>query len=255
MENKKAYLTIDDAPTKDFHDKLKFLVHHNIPAIIFCIGEKILQYPETVMEAIQKGFVIGNHSMTHPHFSDLSLDNCLDQIRNNDEIIEMIYKTSGIERPAKFFRFPFFDTGGDLNAEDYEAKGKKPFNEREPFKNAEKRNAIQSFLKALGYRLPRFEGVNLNWVREQNLLDDYDVRCTFDQMEYWYGQKNAPHGLDKAENILARIDENAPEEGLALNDLSTTDIILIHDHENTTKLFYQILERYLEKGIKFIAAR
>lgn len=71
---KKVYLTIDDSPSKDFRDKVNFLYERNIPAIFFCIGENIIKYKEDIEDAIRKGFLIGNHSFNHKHFSDMSID-------------------------------------------------------------------------------------------------------------------------------------------------------------------------------------
>lgn len=109
-------------------------------------------------------------------------------------------------------------------------------------------------LQELGYCQPNFKGINLKWVRDNKLLDGFDVRCTFDQMEFWLGKTYAPLGLNKAETILARIDENYPEQGRALNDFRTTDIILIHDHDpdESVALFYKIIQCYQEKGICFL---
>jgi len=46
------------------------------------------QRPNLAIRAIQKGFVLGNHAYSHPHFSDLEFDECFAQIRRTDEIIE-----------------------------------------------------------------------------------------------------------------------------------------------------------------------
>ena len=37
----KAYLTIDDAPSENFEEKVEFLEGKNIPAIFFCEGRYI----------------------------------------------------------------------------------------------------------------------------------------------------------------------------------------------------------------------
>ncbi|TCL77004.1 polysaccharide deacetylase [Hydrogenispora ethanolica] len=254
MAVKEAYLTIDDAPGKDFRNKVAFLAQHDIPAIFFCVGENILQHEEEVIAAIRRGFVIGNHSWTHPHFSDLPVAEGQQEIRRTDEAIETVYRKSGIARPAKVFRFPFFDDGGAANAAEYEARSEQPSGENPVCPREDRRAALQSFLGELGYRQPDFRGINLQWASGQKLLDGYDVRCTFDQLEYWLNQPGAPGGLNQPAAILARIEADDPENGKALNRLDTRDIILIHDHdpEASVALFYQIIRRYLEKGIRFI---
>lgn len=116
---KRVYLTIDDAPSKDFKDKVDFLYSRKISAIFFCIGENIKKYQENVAYAISKGFLIGNHSYYHAHFSDLSIDEGKESIRLTDQIIDETYKMAGIKRPIKVFRFPYFDRGGDNSGDDY----------------------------------------------------------------------------------------------------------------------------------------
>jgi len=109
---KTAYLTIDDAPSKDFRKKIDFLLSKNIPAIIFCQGNDLQNNQEEIIYAIKKGFIIGNHSHDHPYFSQLTLEQAKEQIKKTDVVIDEIYQKAGILRPVKFFRFPFGDKGG-----------------------------------------------------------------------------------------------------------------------------------------------
>lgn len=227
METKKVYLTVDDIPSKDFIPKVDFLYKKNIQAIFFCIGENIPGHEEDLIYAIKKGFILGNHSFKHENFQDISLEECKASISKTDELIEKVYKMANVKRPGKFFRFPYLNRGGDKEA------------------------ALQAFLKELGYTQPNFKGIDMKFFGDKSLLEKIDVRCTFDQMEYWFGNEDAPNGMDKAENILHRIEEDAPYEGKGLNCTDTVDIILIHDHEKTTELFYKIINRYVDKKIEF----
>ena len=152
----KAYLTIDDAPSKDFRKKINYLIKKNIFAIIFCIGQNIKKNKKDVIYAIKKGFVIGNHSYNHPHFSEIELEECLNQIKKTDKIIEDLYKETEIKRPIKIFRFPYGDKGG---------KNKKN---------------IQEILKSLSYKQPKFENIKYLYYRFYGLHKDWDVFFTFD---------------------------------------------------------------------------
>lgn len=252
MKRKKAYLTIDDAPSEDFKDKVDFLYRKNIPAIFFCIGENLLKYKDVVIYAIKKGFVIGNHSYSHRYFSDLSIDDCKSEIQKTDEIIDELYKKSGIKRKIKLFKFPHFDKGGDVSSKEYEEKWSQPQNKWFIYKLEYKHIDLQSFLKKLGYVQPGFQYIDTKWFADKNMLKEIDVRCTFDQMEYWLDINGAPWGMDKENSILGRIDENVPYEGRSLNCLDTSDIILVHDHKNTTALFYKIINLYIKKNIEFL---
>lgn len=248
---KTAYLTIDDSPSPYFKQKVDYLSERGIPALIFCIGQDIVARETDIDDAIQKGFLIGNHSWSHPHFSDLFLEECKEEILRTDRFIEGIYQRLGRLWPLKCFRFPYFDSGGYENSVDYEARERMPSGKPMPFPNEEKRLGIQATLRDLGYRQPDFQGINRSYF-EPELLSGFDVRCTFDQSEYWLGKAEAPWGLSTEEAIMARIEEDEPYEGRSLNRLDTADVILVHDHENTTELFFKIIDRYLEKGIRFL---
>jgi len=108
---KKVYLTIDDSPGTQFTAKVDLLAKHEIPAVFFCIGQLIEKYPDAVIDSIHKGFIIANHSYTHPAFSKITIQQAEEEIHKTDEIIENIYQTAGVPRPAKWFRFPYGDKG------------------------------------------------------------------------------------------------------------------------------------------------
>ncbi|MFB6099960.1 MAG: polysaccharide deacetylase family protein [Candidatus Nanohalobium sp.] len=109
----KAYLTIDDSPSKVMEAKLDFLDRKGIPAMFFCEGAKLEERPELVKEAIRRGFIIGNHSYSHPKFSEISFEKAKKEIKKTEEIIDDIYDKVDTERPGKFFRFPYGDKGGE----------------------------------------------------------------------------------------------------------------------------------------------
>ena len=229
---KEAWLTIDDCPSADFAAKLAYLSQEKIPALLFCEGWKLLERAELIIEAIKKGFVIGNHSYDHPFFSELSLAACRSSIQRTDAIINDLYGRAGINRPGRYFRFPYFDRGGR--------------------KNPEQQRALQDYLAELGYAQPDFPGINLKHFQDSGDAGLRDVSCTFNQEEYWLGNPDAPDGLNEPKSILALIDKDEPEAGFALNCVSTRDIILTHDHEFTTQLFFEIIQRYQKKGIQFL---
>jgi peptidoglycan/xylan/chitin deacetylase (PgdA/CDA1 family) len=88
----KAYLTIDDGPTKNTRAFIDFLISKNITPIMFFYGEQICKERENGIYAIQKGAVIGNHSYTHPHFSELNLDECISEIECQEDQIDCYTK-------------------------------------------------------------------------------------------------------------------------------------------------------------------
>jgi peptidoglycan-N-acetylglucosamine deacetylase len=237
-----AYLTIDDAPSKNFRKKVDYLLAKNIPAVFFCQGNLLKLQTEGVIHAIKMGFIIGNHAYDHTHFSDLTVEQCFDQIKKTDEIINGLYKKAGVRRPAKFFRFPHGDKGGLKYGEvfePYEGEGKT------------RKRKIQSFLKKLGYTQPRFKGITYKYYRKAGLLKDIDWHWTYDTKDWATLKKEPPSGIDCLEKVLERMDENVPEGERGLNYPKSEEIIIAHDFVSTNYMFKSIIERLLSKGITF----
>jgi len=242
MVRKIAYLTIDDAPSEDMKEKVDVLVSKGIPAVWFCNGDHLEKRPEHAIYAIKRGFIIGNHAYNHLHFSDLTLEQCFEEIQKTDRIIDEIYQKADVKRPAKFFRFPFGDKGG-LNYDEvfkpYEEEGKI------------RKEKIQAFLRSLGYTQPKFENIKYRYYRKAGLLDDVDWCWTYDVVEWSTFSEEHLFGIDSLEKVLERMDEDVPEGGRGLNYPDSEEIIVTHDHPETTPIFKPIIERLLAKGIIF----
>jgi peptidoglycan/xylan/chitin deacetylase (PgdA/CDA1 family) len=69
---KQAYLTMDDAPSASFKKKVDFLTAKSIPAVFFCLGKLLEERFGEAVYALNRGYIIGNHSYDHPYFSDLT---------------------------------------------------------------------------------------------------------------------------------------------------------------------------------------
>jgi len=214
---KKVYLTIDDSPSENFMSKIIFLKNKNIPAIIFCIGRLIEKNEKDIIEAIRKDFVIGNHSYSHNRFSEISMERGYEEIKRTDKIIERCYKKSGRKRPAKLFRFPYGDKGDGFNPL---SKNKKRF--------------YQECLKKLGYEQPDFRNIKYNYWIKNNLKKEHDIFWTYDFEEY-----NLP--LDR---VFRDMNKKLKSK--------SNDIVLLHDHKETEKEFYLIIENLIKNKIKFI---
>jgi peptidoglycan-N-acetylglucosamine deacetylase len=242
MSRKIIYLTIDDAPTTHFSQKVNFLVENTLPAVFFCRGDYLEQRPREVIAAIHKGFIIGNHSYDHPHFSDISLEDAYRQIEDTEKIIEDIYKAANVSQPAKIFRFPYGDKGGLSSGQALE-----------PYLGLglERKNALQDFLYKAGYTQPRFETITYDYYHQANLLKDHDWYWTFDIVEWSVYAKEHEYGIDSLEKVYARIETDDPEHGCGLLYPDSADIILTHDHIESTEIFYPILNKLLSKGFDF----
>ena len=242
MTSKIAYLTIDDAPSKDMRLKVDFLAQNNIPAIFFCIGEFMERRPDVIIDTIQKGFIIGNHTYSHPHCSEIELDAVLEQISKTDAIIDDFYQKAGTPRPAKYFRFPYGDKGALTG--DY-------VDLPVPDEGAQRKQAIQKHLRDLGYTQPEFPNITYRYYHEQGLLEDVDWYWTFDTLDWSVFSKTPIHGVTSVEAVYGRINKDLPEQGFGLNSADSEEIVLIHDHEESTEIFALIVQRLVEKGLQF----
>jgi peptidoglycan/xylan/chitin deacetylase (PgdA/CDA1 family) len=230
MVQKTAYLTIDDAPSKDFKKKVDFLSEKNIPAILFCRGDSLEKRGDDAIYAIKRRFVIANHSYSHPRFSGLALEEALSQISRTDNMIEYLYSKAKVKRPAKLFRFPYGDKGGS---------------------NYRK---IQRFLEELGYGQPSFENINYDWFNNSNLKTDLDVYWTFDVKE-WCLKGDYDPKIRLLKDVLNRMQQKEHEEGGSLLNMSSAEIVVMHDHEETTDFFFEIIDKLLSMNIRFVLPR
>lgn len=246
-KEKVIYLTIDDGPSKYFKEKVDFLYSNKIPAIFFCRGDYIEKYPGFVYDAISKGFLIGNHSYNHISFSRLSLSEAVGQIEKTDKLIDGLYRQANIKRPIKIFRFPGGDRGQAskfLSHLDFFTKncdfdflrniGKKLLS------TVERPNGeIQNYLRELGYRQPIFE--NLYILTNSHYFDvSCDVLWTYD-IEDWRHEDVIKILRNIEEVLLGKYNERT----------KFSDIILVHDHEKTSKNFYSILNYMKNRGVFF----
>lgn len=182
-----AYLTIDDAPSSRFAEKLDYLLAKGIPAIFFCEGRAIRGRERELVRALELGYELGNHSFSHRAFALLPFEDCRREIEETDALIAGLYAAAGRAWERRRFRFPFLDAGG----------------------SGEGAGRLQALLAELGYRGPTSQRGGFA-----------DTRCDFDQKEYWLGKPEAPDGLSEASSILGRIDALHPgaEDFILIHD-------------------------------------
>jgi peptidoglycan/xylan/chitin deacetylase (PgdA/CDA1 family) len=223
---KRAYLTIDDCPSRHMREKIDYLRSRNIPAILFCQGNYLEERPSSALYAIEKGYVLGNHSYDHQAFSRLDIGQCIDQIARTDGIIEKLYNEANQKRPCKCFRFPYGDAGNETN-----------------------RQTIQDYLLENGYVNPRLRTVTYRYYNDlygnNAPAPRLDWFWTYDVYE-WNLHINP--GLDPASYFKTLI--NRMDEGLNVPD--SDEIILIHDHVESDSIFIPLIENLLSRNIAFI---
>ena len=86
---------------------LDTLAARHVPATFFLTGDFVKAFPNRSTR-IARSYLVGNHTMTHPHLTRLSDDAITRQVRRAEAVIR---NTTG-QDPRRFFRFPF----GESNA-------------------------------------------------------------------------------------------------------------------------------------------
>jgi peptidoglycan-N-acetylglucosamine deacetylase len=223
-------------------EKVDYLYGKGIPAVWFCQGDYLEQRPDFALQAIRKGFLLGNHSFDHPHFSNLEQSECFEQIERTDRIIEKLYQKVRIRNHPKYFRFPYGDKGEES------ASGAFPSDRA---KARSKKESLQEFLKNMGYLAAPSTGITYKYYRDLKLDKDIDWYWTYDVMDWSINAAEPQSGIDSIDMVLARMDENDPERGKGLNSGNSVEIVLLHDHEDTSTHFKRILERLTEKELSF----
>lgn len=246
---KKVYLTIDDSPGTQFTTKVDLLAKHKIPAVFFCIGNLIEKFPDAVIDSIHKGYIIANHSYTHPAFSKISLEQAKEEIYKTDQIIEEIYQSAGVTRPAKWFRFPYGDKGDLKNGKVFSI-----FRRGDPKRGA----AIQKMLRDSGYQQPAIDGVTYRYMQKAKLWDDADWAWTFDIMEWAMDMDKPLQGLHNLDKVFQRLQIKNPQDcrGFLMGEnrwlsSSSDEVLLLHDHEATNDSFKTIIEHLVTLPFSF----
>ncbi len=109
-EDKVVSITLD-ATWGDDHtlQLLDLFDKHGIKVTFFLAGNWIKSYPDMVKEISNRGHEIGNHSLTHPHMSQISTEQMKKELLDTEN---MIYDLTGVKTTN--FRPPFGDYNNDL---------------------------------------------------------------------------------------------------------------------------------------------
>jgi len=227
------YLTIDDSPTKCSREKLEFLNSRDIRAIWFCVGEYIPAASSFLTDCIKTGHFIGNHSYSHPHFSEISLEAAKKEVLKTDNLIDELYRASSQPRPAKLFRFPYGDQGNNVDG----IASSKPAGIRN-------KKLVRQFLIDEGFQSGPFTNVQYFGKYAANRASDPFWGWSYDMQEY------AIHLGGKLKLTIQEIRDNL-HQYLQTFDGDKDQIVLIHDHEDTNQYFPELIKQMLDQGIKF----
>ena len=224
----RALLTIDDVSSENTPAIVDYLCSKNIKVIMFMVGQWAENHPDELVYALKHGMIVGNHSYTHPHFSEISFEEAKEEILKNEEVLDRFYEQAGVERRFRPFRFPYGDKGGDNKA------------------------LLQAFLKDNGFDKVKDTELGYPWWSERGLDKDIDTFWSFDFAEYNI-RPGSGFGL---EDVMKRIHDSDPEDGAVLLRDNSSHILLLHAHDETEALvpgYYKIfIEELLKNGVEFI---
>ena len=109
-QEKKISLSFDAAwGNEDTEHLIEIFKKYNVKVTFFVVGEWVVKFPESVKALADAGHEIMNHSDTHPHMPQLSIEKMTEQINACNDKIE---KITG-RRPT-LFRAPYGDYDNNL---------------------------------------------------------------------------------------------------------------------------------------------
>lgn len=224
MPIKSIYLTIDDAPSMHMGKKVAFLKKHSIPALFYARGEHIKKYPEQIINAINNGFLIGNHSLSHPSFSTITLQECFDEIVATEQLIDECYAQAQVRRPHKVMRFPFGDRGAGPD-------GAQAHTERQLIHVQQ----IQHFLKENNFSQIIFG------MHKDSFTDSF-IDSLWDWDTQDYKSKHIQNFMLYLERLNAFCDTYTSESA----------IMLVHDFDGNHQLFELTMQFLMAQNIQFL---
>lgn len=220
-------LTIDDFSTRNTPAIVDYLKEKGIKAIFFATGEKVEQFYDEALYAVKNGMIVGNHSYSHPGFSSLTFEECVEEIEKCESVLDKLYKDSGAKRIYRPFRFPYGDKGG------------------------ENKDALQKYLRDKGFHKVDDRHITYDWWKENNLDTDIDTFWTFDFEEYVI----RPDSGYTKEFVWQKMHDANPKSGAVLFAENNRHIILLHAHDETEEMipeYYKLfIDHLLENGMAF----
>lgn len=101
-KNKVLYLTFDCGYENGYTSKiLDVLKEKNVNAAFFCTLPQVEENPELIKRMIDEGHIVGNHSVTHPSFAEISTEQIKEEISGMDNYLRENFNYS-----EPYFRFP-----------------------------------------------------------------------------------------------------------------------------------------------------
>ncbi len=101
-KDKILYLTFDCGYENGYTEKiLDVLKEKNVNAAFFCTLPQVKENHDLIKRMIDEGHIVGNHSVTHPSFAEISTTQIQEEIKGME-----IYLKENFNYSEPYFRFP-----------------------------------------------------------------------------------------------------------------------------------------------------
>jgi len=229
----KAYLTIDDSPSRCTNNLVDFLSERKIPALLFVRGQRLEKTPAAIEYAIQNGILIGNHSYAHKPAGEMEPQEWCDDLELCDHLIEAAYARCGVKRPAKYYRFPYIDRGDGKKIEQIDS---------EHISKNNKTSILQRYLKDQGFVQP-FKGMVPSYPS-----DAADCLYTYTARDWMLNDVHRGRQVIKTREQLIR----RAEESAELKNEFSSHILLLHDQDGMVDDAIALVDYFIEKNFEFL---
>lgn len=261
-----AYLTIDDSPSKNTDELIDFLVSRGVPALLFVRGA-FMEEPENfakIVRAIEKGFVIGNHSYAHDRTSEAGFESQTAQILKTQELIERAYNQANEPLPNRYIRFPHMDRGMagwiidlDTVPVEYRAYAEELFWDGLRVETKERpgqdlfalKERMQEWLKGQGFQKLPTPDVTHPWFLQSEMNDAIDAMYTFSTSDWMLTPRHKGNWHYKTlDDLKKKIDTD-----LWLQKPGSAHIILAHDdRQDSLEITTSLIDYFLELDFDFL---
>lgn len=195
--------------------------NHHIPEVYgFVNGEKVSIGSESDLEALKvwvdAGYPLGNHTYSHPHLNDLSVEEYTSDIAKNEKVLQEL---NG-KMDWHYFRYPFL-------------------NEGETFF---KRNGVRNYLSQNNYKIANVTISFRDWAWNApylRCLKQHD-RGSIRYLKNSYID-NAMEQLDRAKTLSKGLFQRQVKE-----------ILVIHLSDFSVEMLDNLLMKYEKAGVKWV---
>ena len=191
--------------------------HVPVTAFVNAVNVKDAETMEVLREWRAAGFVLGNHTWSHPHLSEMTLPKFEEEVTKDEPVLEQL----GTGTDWRWFRYPFLDEG----------------------KDAAQRAAARQVLAKHGYRVAAVTTGFSDWAWTPAY-----ARCT---------AKHDAAGVAKLERLyLAAVKRSIVDDREAAHRLFGRDIpyvLLMHVSAMSAQMMPEVLKIYRAAGYRFVS--